>query len=686
MIRIQVNGRFVEAEEGESILSAVARAGIRIPTLCRIEGLIPEGTCRICVVELLNDSIPSAGAEAGETGCELSGDEAGMETLVPACSHPVREGMRILTHSDKVIESRRTLIELLLADHPDDCLYCGKSRSCRLKALAEEYGIRERSFPGSGKKNVLPDTGSSALVRDGAKCILCGKCVRICGERQGIAAMDFTGRGGSMAVEPAFHQDMVHSPCIACGQCLGVCPTGALREQDSLPRVLSALNSDSFYPVVQCDPASMAALAGDLFPRETAAGIPGSAAAGPVSEDSASLIRGALACIGFKRVYDSSWGFGMSLIRTAGEWISRFREEETNRENGGEVSHPLISACPALWRKYVREECPELSPLFSKVPDGWESLGRFLKTQFSSGKAGSGSGDERKKLFIVGILPCVAKKASAGGVEGDDSGGERTSGSALDAVLTTRECAQLFRLYGIDFSCVPRRGFDSPFPEDSSFPPLRREGDVAAGGGRRNASGTLSEGGAGEEGSAVGGCGLLFSRSGGMTGGLLTLLSVLPEHWGGRKGRGIRGLRSLRSESMEGFPGRVFRLKGESSAGREITCGVLNGAGESVRFLKDLSSGKTGKNGALHFVELTACPGGCIGGGGQIPELMPGKTSVPERMEAFAGLETFLSDLCVKLRFSDFFEKENLPIELFSGKDVQTEKPEKKTKAKESRR
>ena len=286
MIRIQVNGRTVEAEEGESILSAVSRAGIRIPTLCSIEDLHPAGTCRICVVEVLDDSIPSDAA-AGQTGSGLScGD--GTETLVPACSHPVREGMRILTHSDKVIEARRTLIELLLADHPDDCLYCGKSRSCRLKELAEEYGIRERSFPGSGKrKNVPPDTGSSALIRDGAKCILCGNCVRICGERQGIAAMDFTGRGGTMSVEPAFHQDMAHSPCIACGQCLAVCPTGALREQDSLSRVLSALNSDSFYPVLQCDPASMAALAGELFPRWWGGGggacgrlFPGSDAAG----------------------------------------------------------------------------------------------------------------------------------------------------------------------------------------------------------------------------------------------------------------------------------------------------------------------------------------------------------------------------------------------------------------------
>lgn len=673
MIRIQVNGRTMEAEVGESILSAVSRAGIRIPTLCSIEGLHPAGTCRVCEVEVLDDSTPSDVA-AGQTGRGLSCDD-GTETLVPACSHPVHEGMRILTHSDKVIEARRTLIELLLADHPDDCLYCGKSRSCRLKELAEEYGIRERSFPGSGKrKNVPPDTGSSALIRDGAKCILCGNCVRICGERQGIAAMDFTGRGGTMAVEPPFHQDMAHSPCIACGQCLAVCPTGALREQDSLSRVLSALNSDSFYPVLQCDPASMAALAGELFPRwwgggggacgGTAASFPGQA----LPEDCISLIRGALACIGFRKIYDSSWGYGISLIRTAGEWISRFREEETN---GGGVSFPLISACPALWRKYVSEECPELSPLFSKVPDGWESLGSFLKTQFSSGSGGP-AGCAGRQVFSVGILPCIAKKA--------DVAGEGNPGSALDAVLSTRECAGLFRLYGIDFSRVPRRGFDSPFALCGASP--EGKGDENSCG---SSCGNGCDGDCGDGGGSSG-CGLLFSRPGGMTGGLFCLLSMaaLTGDFSGRKGR--QGFRGIRAESLEGFPGRVFRMKTESTGTKEITGVVLNGAGESLRFLKSLllpSGGK--KREKLHFAELTACPGGCLGGGGQILQRRDCRRDpVPDRMEPFAGMEAFLSDLCGKLRAAGLFETEKFPEELLPGGDARTGKQGKKRKQKES--
>ena len=207
MFEITVNNRVIDAEEWETILSALTRVGIRVPTLCHLPDLPPMGACRICIVEV-------EGAEG--------------DGLVPSCSYPVAEGMRIFTNSRKVINARRTLLELLLSNHPDDCLYCQKSRDCRLRTLAEEYGVRERT-PGKRFREKLRDLTGACVVRDASKCILCGKCVRVCEEVQKVSAIGFVGRAGRTVVAPAFHQSMNVSSCVGCGQCLSVCRFGAIR-------------------------------------------------------------------------------------------------------------------------------------------------------------------------------------------------------------------------------------------------------------------------------------------------------------------------------------------------------------------------------------------------------------------------------------------------------------------------
>jgi len=218
MISITVNGRAVEAEEGESILQAVRRAGISIPTLCYIDGLPPTGACRMCVVELEGDG-----------------------RLVPSCSFPVAPGMKILTHSPKAISARKTIVELLLANHPDDCLYCARNGSCELQGYAIELGVRQRRYSGS-RNDWKMDQSSPAIVRDPDKCILCGKCVRVCEEIQGVACIDFIGRGSKAHIGTAFDEGLNVSSCINCGQCIKVCPTGALTERSSISKVMDAIS------------------------------------------------------------------------------------------------------------------------------------------------------------------------------------------------------------------------------------------------------------------------------------------------------------------------------------------------------------------------------------------------------------------------------------------------------------
>jgi NADH-quinone oxidoreductase subunit G/NADP-reducing hydrogenase subunit HndD len=231
MVTIEVNGRAVEAQPGEMLLATLRRAGIKVPTLCHIEGLPPTGACRMCVVEV-----------------------EGQRGLVPSCAFPVSAGMKVQTHSPRAVEARRTIIELLLANHPDDCLYCVRNRNCELQRLADELNVDQRRFRGERTKHRL-DTSSPSIVRDPSKCILCGKCVRVCEEVQGVAAIDFIGRGSRAKIGTALDEGLNVSSCANCGQCILVCPTGALHEHSQIKEVLDALDDPQKTVVVQHAPA-----------------------------------------------------------------------------------------------------------------------------------------------------------------------------------------------------------------------------------------------------------------------------------------------------------------------------------------------------------------------------------------------------------------------------------------------
>ena len=407
MFEIEVNNKIIEAVPGETILSAVTRAGIKVPTLCYMKDLAPSGACRICVVEV-----------------------DGMRTLVPSCSYPVQEGMKIHTNSPRAIRARKTVIELLLANHPDDCLYCVRNGNCQLQSLAEEYGIRERHFPCSKKKEHMLDATSPSIIRDQAKCILCGKCVRVCEEIQNVAAIDFVKRGSKTVIAPAFEQSLNVSSCINCGQCVLACPTGALREKSSLREVEEALQNKDKYVVIQHAPAVSVTLAEEFGLR------PG--------VDINGLMVAALKQIGFKKVFDTSFSADLTIMEEASELVQRV-------STGGTL--PMMTSCSPGWIKYIEQFYPDFIGNLSTCKSPQQMLGAIIKSYFAEKE-----GIDPEKIFSVSVMPCTAKKFEAARPEMG-----RNNIFDIDAVLTTREVARLIKMGGVDFDSLTPEAADLPF-------------------------------------------------------------------------------------------------------------------------------------------------------------------------------------------------------------------------------
>ncbi|MDT8301466.1 MAG: NADH-dependent [FeFe] hydrogenase, group A6 [Sedimentisphaerales bacterium] len=408
MITIEANGRPINAKKGETLLKALQRAGVDIPTLCYMEGLTPTGACRLCVVEV-----------------------EGVPGLVPSCATPVTEGMKIQTHSARAVQARKTIVELLLADHPDDCLYCIRNGNCDLQKLAEDLGIRQRRFKGQKSRYRL-DISSPAIERDPAKCILCGKCVRVCEEIQEVAAIDFSGRGSKTFISTAFDEGMNVSSCVYCGQCIKVCPTGALREQSSIKEVMDALDDPEKIVVAQHAPAVSVTI-GEAF--GLAPGV-----------DVAGAMVTALRRLKFDRVFDTSFSADLTIMEEGSEFVRRLTQ-------GGTL--PMMTSCSPGWIKYVEQFYPEFIDNLSTCKSPQQMMGAIIKSFFTKKE-----GIDPRKIFSVSIMPCTAKKFEAGRPE------MRSEGIAdIDAVLTTRELIRMIRLRGIDLRDLEPDTADTPFGE-----------------------------------------------------------------------------------------------------------------------------------------------------------------------------------------------------------------------------
>jgi iron-only hydrogenase group A len=411
LFTIQVNNKKIKAEKGETILSALNRNGIIIPTLCRMKDFTPTGACRMCVVEV-----------------------EGRERLVTACSQPVEEWMKIKTHSPRVIQARKTIVELLLSNHPDDCLYCDRNLNCELQRLSEELNIRERRIRARKIKPRL-DQSSPAIVREFSKCILCGRCVRVCEEVITCTSLDFINKGRETHVGAALDKAFNFSSCVHCGQCVLVCPTGALHEKHNITEVQEYLNKPEIVKVIQYSSMVVYGIAEELGMRYT--------------KDFDKLLNAVLRKIGFDKVYKTGTGTDICITEITDQLTDRIDNKS---------DHPLyISVCPA-WVKFAEQFLPSLLPQLSTVKSPQQITGVLIKT-LVAGQLGV----KPAEIFSVSATPCMAMK-----FEARRDGMMRKGISDVDSVLTVRELARLIRLYGIDTSNIDREHADEPLAGRSS--------------------------------------------------------------------------------------------------------------------------------------------------------------------------------------------------------------------------
>jgi len=403
---IHVNNTPIEAKEGEILLDVLRRNGIKIPTLCYMPGFTPSGACRLCVVEM-----------------------EGKRDLITSCSYPVEEEMVVKTNSHRVMKAKKSLVEMLLSNHPDDCLYCERNGNCELQWLAEEMNIKERKYF-SEKKTDKRDHSSPSVYRDPAKCILCNRCVRVCEEVQLVTAIEFISRGNKTTVNSAFNKGLNISSCINCGQCIMVCPTGALIDISHIEKVQSALTGTKKYPVALVSPAFVASIAEHLNLKP--------------SDKPAGLITAALHKIGFKKVFDLGFSSDMNVKMEA--MLLKERAEK-------KIEKPIFSSCCPAWIKYAEEFVPEMISDISTAKSPQQILGHLVKNHDNVTPD-----DPVRQLYTVSFMACVANKFEASREENTHKGI-----SEIDATLTVREFNKMLRSFGINILRLEPAKFDLPF-------------------------------------------------------------------------------------------------------------------------------------------------------------------------------------------------------------------------------
>ncbi|HEY8344069.1 MAG TPA: NADH-dependent [FeFe] hydrogenase, group A6 [Bacillota bacterium] len=406
MVKLTVDGKEVQVPKGSTILQAAKAAGVDIPTLCYHEELDVKAMCRVCVVEV-----------------------AGARTLQAACSQPATDGMVVLTNSPAVRKARRMNVELLLSNHPQDCLNCVRNQRCDLQALADKLGIRQQRFASRTKTPLPKDTSSAALVRDPEKCILCRRCVEVCHQVQKVAALYPINRGFDTLIAPTGGVDLNDVACVQCGQCALVCPVGAIYEQDHTERVWAALADPQKHVVVQTAPAIRVSI-GEEVGLE-----PGQVSTGQLVA--------ALRRLGFDKVFDTDFTADLTIMEEGHEFLQRLN-------TGGTL--PMITSCSPGWIKYIEHFYPEYLDHLSTCKSPQQMFGAVAKTYYAE-KAGI----DPENIFVVSIMPCTAKKFECGRPEMTASGY-----ADVDAVLTTRELGRMIREAGINFAELAEEKYDEP--------------------------------------------------------------------------------------------------------------------------------------------------------------------------------------------------------------------------------
>lgn len=509
MINIIINSQKVLVPEETTVFEAAKKININIPHLCYHEDLSIYGACRICVVEI-----------------------EGRPRLEPSCATLVEEGMKIKTNSPRVRKARKMLVELLLANHPEDCFTCERNQTCELAKLAYDLGVRQLRFEKGRKYNYELDLTSPSIVRDPNKCIQCSRCIRVCSEIQAVGAIEYINRGGRTQVLTFFNKGLNNVECTTCGQCILACPTGALREKTMVSEAWNAIFDPKKFVVVQTAPAVRAAI-GEEF------GMP-----------AGSLVTGKMAAavrrLGFDKVFDTQFGADLTIIEEAHELVERIK-------NKGTLPH--ITSCSPGWIKYIEHFFPKCLEHISTCKSPQQMFGAIAKTYYAR-KLNLKPGD----IYVVSIMPCVAKKFEAERPEMNASGVQD-----VDVVLTTREAARMIKEAGIDFVNLADEDFDEPLGISS-------------------------------------GAAVIFGATGGvMEAALRTAYEVVTE-------KTLEKIEFEQVRGMEGIKEAEINLNGLN-----LKVAVAHGLSNAKVLLEQVQNGES----PYHFIEVMACPGGCLGGGGQ---------------------------------------------------------------------
>ena len=411
MLNVKINGISVSVEKGSTILDAARKAGVEIPTLCFMKEKNEIGACRICVVEA---------------------NEGRGFRIVTACVYPVSEGMEVLTNTEKIQKARRTTLELILSTHEKKCLSCVRSTNCELQKLCRDYGVEESAFEGFKPAYEL-DTSTPHLIRDNNKCVLCRRCVAACNE-QYVGVIGANNRGIDTAIGTPFEVGLSNVPCISCGQCTVVCPTGALVEKDDTDKIWAALADPDKHVVVQTAPSIRATL-GECFGMPIGTNVEGKMVA-------------ALRRLGFDKVFDTDFAADLTIVEEANELVERIK-------NGGTL--PMITSCSPGWVKFCEYYYPDMLEHLSTCKSPQQMAGAVIKTYYADTM-----GIDPKDIVSVSVMPCTAKKFEIGR---DDQSAAGVPD--VDIAITTRELSRMIMRAGISFTNLPDEDFDSPLGEDT---------------------------------------------------------------------------------------------------------------------------------------------------------------------------------------------------------------------------
>ena len=514
IIQAKINGILLRVEEGTTILEAAKRVQIKIPTLCKHPDLPASASCGICIVR-----------------------NKGSHKMLRSCCTPLDEGMDIITHDPEIVEIRRTVIELILSNHPNDCLKCARNNDCELQKLTADFGIKEESFP-QFLRDLPIDTSTKAVDLDPKKCILCGRCVHVCQDLQDVWALSFLERGMKTRISPAGDIQLADSPCVRCGQCSAHCPTGAFVEQDHTAQAWKALQDPDKYCVVQIAPAVRVSI-GEAF--------------GYVGKNFTKKLYALLRRLGFNAVFDTSFAADVTIMEEASEFEQRLLR--------GNRPLPLITSCCPSWVDFMEKFYTDMIEHFSSCKSPHEILGVLSKTYYAEKNK-----IDPSKIFMVSIMPCTSKKYEiTRNAEMSASGYQD-----IDTVLCTRELVRMIKQAGIDFDTLPDEECDSILGEYA-------------------------------------GAGVIFGATGGVMEAALRTAHyfVTGKELKKVEFENVRGLKGVKETEIE-------------IAGKKLRIAIAHGLGNVEYILNKVRKAKANNEEMpYHFIEVMACPGGCVGGGGQ---------------------------------------------------------------------